>query len=101
MAASVSGPSSKVGTMSNTTETAMAARLCREGIDIGATCGLAIPSGDVRPEQLHVIRVADPARPVAIEGWNGYSIPQRMHVTARQAAELIGLLAQALVTETP
>ncbi len=98
----MSGPSSKVGTMSNTTEPVRPARLCREGTKVGTTYGLSITSSDdASPEQVYVFRVANPARPVAIEGWNGYSIPQRMHLTTRQTAELIGLLSQALVTETP
>jgi hypothetical protein len=64
---------------------------------LGTTVGLAQPCGKPdRPEQVYVkISETDTDRPVVIEGWVGYAIPMRMCLTARQARELLPLLAQA------
>lgn len=77
------------------------ARLCRLGRQIGTTTGLA-QSGcheNGAPEQVYVFVVEDDDRPIAVEGWVGYSIPQRLHLTRRQARELAPLLIEALADE--
>lgn len=52
--------------------------------------------GPRRPEQVYVYMTNDPVRPVAIEGWVGYSIDQRLELTSNQAKELIPLLVEAV-----
>lgn len=72
---------------------------------IGAThglCGTGVGGpgsrhmGPRRPEQCYVYMTKDPVRPIAIEGWVGYGIDQRMELTHGQAKELIPLLVEAV-----
>lgn len=70
---------------------------------IGTTFGLSGTGasgvrhmGPRRPEQVYVYTNDDEHRPIAIEGWVGYSIDQRLELTARQAKELIPLLVEAV-----
>jgi hypothetical protein len=93
-------------------------------VKVGATVGLSrprprfSPQGVVYdgptvhdPEQVyvHIDTAAEPwtdaderphaARSVQIEGWNGYATVTRLHLTRRRAADLAGLLLQALVSD--
>lgn len=70
---------------------------------IGVSFGLSHPCPDEEsPEQLYVFidergeGVANPDRPIWIEGWIGYGIPQRMKLTKRQARDLLPLLVDAV-----
>lgn len=67
---------------------------------IGTTHGLAgTVNGDTgfrRPEQVYVYATDDAVRPIAIEGWVGYNIDQRLELTKRQAKDLIPLLLEAV-----
>jgi hypothetical protein len=65
---------------------------------IGTTYGLAQRKTSVTaPEQVYVYTGPDADRPVIVHGWVGYSIPQQMELTKRQARELIGLLLDAVL----
>jgi hypothetical protein len=67
---------------------------------IGTTHGLAgtidNTNGPRRPEQVYVYETKDPGRPIAIEGWVGYNIDQRLELTWMQAKELLPLLVEAV-----
>lgn len=70
---------------------------------IGTTRGLTgtmrdsdTAMGERRPEQVYVYMTKNPGRPIAIEGWVGYGIDQRLELTAAQAKELIPLLVEAV-----
>lgn len=67
---------------------------------IGTTKGLAGTidgtNGPRRPEQVYVFMTEDDIRPIAIEGWVGYKIDQRLELTERQAKELLPLLIEAV-----
>ncbi len=70
---------------------------------IGTTFGLSGTGatgtrhmGPRRPEQVYVYMTNDDVRPIAIEGWVGYSIDQRLELTPAQAKELIPLLVEAV-----
>lgn len=71
---------------------------------IGVTHGLTGTLGGItamgprRPEQVYVFMTKEPvdARPIAIEGWVGYGVDQRLELTHGQAKELIPLLIEAV-----
>lgn len=67
---------------------------------IGSTTGLthvgSEPNRERRAEQVYVFATNSDGRPIAIEGWVGYSIGQRIELTHGQAKELIPLLVEAV-----
>lgn len=80
---------------------------------VATTYGLAHPCSDDEPEQLYVFddtdsdvrwelrRTTNEERPIRIEGWNGYAVPHRMHLTRGQARELAAALNQTLAEPDP
>ena len=77
-----------------------------EKTKIGTTHGLAASTQSSDPEQVYVF-VTDYTqdhpdfgvrpRPVRIEFWKGYAVPNAVNLTREQATELIDLLAEAAV----
>jgi hypothetical protein len=65
---------------------------------VGTSYGLTATSRDEDPEQVYVYADpdADTRRPIEIQGWCGYSIPNRMNLTRKQAEELRDLLTESL-----
>lgn len=71
----------------------------------GATKGLAQDCSreEHKPEQVYVFtkdwaEEAD-GRPIEIQGWVGYDIPERMRLTRAQAKELAFLLIEAVTDD--
>ena len=73
----------------------------REWTWVGATQGLTHPCSDTEPEQVYVYTQPDCDRPILIEGWKGYSVPQRLRLTKLQAHGLRDLLNEALEGDLP
>jgi hypothetical protein len=65
---------------------------------VGITVGLVNPSTDDQPEQLAVYQDShNEDRPIRLETMTGYKIPHKLSLTRKQAAQLAGVLIEALV----
>ena len=71
----------------------------REWTKLGTTQGLTHPCSDTEPEQVYVYTQPGCVRPILIEGWKGYSVPQRLRLTRLQARGLRDLLNEALESD--